>query len=291
MNEEEIQEQLKSHMPKPILENRVHAPVLEESEPKVDLVMYPPWEQLRRVLVDGSLASFGFKPDKYDDLSEDEKDYMIDVLMEEGVLPNILEAPKYTFYISGISTIILAQITRARIGAGFISVTSGDFDQRPMGYVLPDAVRGTKWEQPFREQANRAYHLYGRMINDGIPLENARDITPRAHANYHIATFTYRAIQGLWNNRRCEASQPQPWAFILRQMKEQITEVHPPLGENLTWSCEDCRYPYVMPWNEDFNQFACPEPDAREEVQPGSGNFLYDDRDSREARGYPDASE
>lgn len=278
MNEGHIHASLKDRLPEPIIDGDVDPPELAEEELRVELVMWHPWEQVERVLIDGSLASFGIRDaHKYDDMSVDEREYMLEVLLDEGVLPNILEAPKYTFYISGISTIVLAQITRARIGAGFISVTSGDFDQRPVGYVMPNAVKNTKWEGAFRTFAEHAYWLYGEMIQDGVPLEQARNILPRSHANYHIATFTYRAIQNLWNRRRCEASQPPEWHYILEQMKTGIEEVHPPLGEALTWSCEQCGYPYVLPWNEDFNQFPCERDDARPEARADSGNFLYEE--------------
>lgn len=278
----EIQQRIRDRLPETIDDQSpVDPPVRAENDVDVDLVMYPPWEQVKRVLVDGSLASFGFKPDKYDELTEEEREYMIDVLMDDGVLPNILEAPKYTFYISGISKTILAQITRARIGAGFISVTSADFDQRDVGYVLPDAIKGTDWEADFTAHARGAYELYAAMIEDNgtdqIPLEQAREILPFAHHNYHIATFTYRSLLNLWETRRCTASQPAPWKYILDQMKAEIEAVHPPLGENLTWDCEECGYPYVMPWSSDFNQFPCEREDAPPEKRGDSGNFLYDE--------------
>ena len=193
-------------------------PVIREGEPakpvpipekaaSVELVSAPPWDEVRRVLVDSAVAAFGYDPNKFDRLSEEGRDRMVEEMLAGGALPNSLEGVKYVFYVRNISKTLLAQITRHRIGVSFTSVTSGNFDQRNTPYILPDGVKNKGHGETFREAAQKAYDAYAEMVDDGVPLECAREILPGALRNYHVFTANYRALETIFGIRSVE---PRP---------------------------------------------------------------------------------
>lgn len=262
-------------------ESATPTPIPEKSV-NVDLVMYPPQEQVTKVLVDSALAAFGYEPHKYERLSDEEIERMVDEMLSGGALPNSLEGVKYVFYVKNISKTLLAQITRHRIGVSFTSVTSGNFDQRKTPYVVPDGVENQGYSDIYMDAAETAYKAYAQMVDGGVPLECAREILPGAIRNYHVFTANYRALETIFGIRAVEPQQPVVWKYLLEQIKSEIAEVHPKLGENLTYHNSYEGYPMDLSWS-DYNQFVHPEaPDDHPASDPE--NFIYDEspRDLRE---------
>lgn len=254
---------------------------ISEKDVSVELVSYPEWDQVERMLVDSSIAAFGYEPHKYDRLTDEERDKMLSEIMEGGALPNSLEGVKYVFYISDISKTFLAQLTRHRIGVSFTSVTSGNFDQRHTPFIVPYAVEKYGHKDTYEEAARHAYDAYAKMVDDGVPMETAREVLPQAIRNYNVMTVNFRALQTIFGIRAVEPQQPVVWKYVLKQMKEEISRVHPELAEHLEYhnSYED--YPMDLSWSN-YNQF--PHPEAPEDHPAGDEeNFIYD-KDAREMR-------
>lgn len=268
-------------------------PALREGEParpvekdelnvNAELVTYPEWEQIEPMLVDSALAAFGYEPHKYDQLDDSERDRLLDEILEGGALPNSLEGIKYVFYITGISKTTLAQFTRHRIGVSYTSVTSGNFDQRKTPYIMPKAVKNADMEQEYREGIMAAYEAYANMVDNGVPLENAREVLPQAIANYNIFTVNFRALQTIFGIRSVEPEQPVVWKYLLKDIKSEIEEVHPRLAEHLEYHNSYENYPRDNSWDA-YDQFKHPE--APEDHPAGNpDNFIYEDspRDLRE---------
>jgi len=268
-------------------------PVIREGEPAnpasvpekaadVALVSSPPWDQVRRVIVDSAVAAFGYEPDKFDRLTEEGRDRMVEEMLAGGALPNSLEGVKYVFYVKNISKTLLAQITRHRIGVSFTSVTSGNFDQRNTPYIMPDGVKNKGHEDTFENAAQKAYEAYAEMVDDGVPLECAREILPGALRNYHVFTANYRALETIFGIRSVEPQQPVVWKYLLDQIREEIRQVHPLLAENLEYHNSWESYPMDLEWSN-YAQFRHPEaPDGSDADDPE--NFIYEDspRDLRE---------
>lgn len=270
-------------LPPAIMEGEPANPTaIPEKSAQVDLVSAPPWEQVRRVLVDSAVAAFGYEPDKYDRLSEEGKDRMVAEMISGGALPNSLEGVKYVFYVKNISKTLLAQITRHRIGVSFTSVTSGNFDQRNTPYIMPDGVKNAGHEETFNEAAQKAYEAYAEMVDDGVPLECAREILPGALRNYHVFTANYRALETIFGIRSVEPQQPVVWKYLLDQIREEIRSVHPLLAENLEYHNSWEAYPMDLDWSN-YAQFVHPEAEEGSDAADPD-NFIYDDdpRDLRE---------
>ena len=236
----------------------------EKEAVDVELVTYQPWEQVERMLVDSALSPFGYEVSKYEELTEEEREHWLHEMISGGSLKNSLEGVKYVFYIRGISKTVLAQLTRHRIGVSFTSVTSGNFDQRKTPYIVPDAVTKNGYRDEYVEQVEKTYDLYAEMVDDGVALECAREILPQAIHNYNIMTVNFRALtDAIWPVRSCDPGQPVVWNYMLKQIKDEINEVHPLLADQLTFSCEDCFYTDLA-WPQ-YNQFTCSRSDCPDE--------------------------
>lgn len=237
-------------------------PLPEKEAVNVELVQYPPWDQVERMLVDSALAPFGYQASKYEELTTEEREHWLHEMIEGGALKNSLEGVKYVFYIEGISKTVLAQLTRHRIGASWTSVTSGNFDQRHTPYIVPDAVTKNGYYDEWVEKVQEVYELYAEMVDSGIALECAREILPQAIHNYNIMTVNFRALHdNIWPVRGCDPGQPVVWNYLLDQIKEEIAEVHPILADQLTFDCSKCPYPDGLAWPE-YNQFKCSRDDC-----------------------------
>jgi thymidylate synthase (FAD) len=263
-------------LPEPVMDGEDADPtVIPEKSVTVELVSAPDWEEVRRVLVDSAVAAFGYEPNKFDRLSEEGRDRLVEEIISGGALPNSLEGVKYVFYVKNISKTILAQITRHRIGVSFTSVTSGNFDQRKTPYILPDGVKNAGHEETFVETAEKAYEAYAEMVDDGVPLECARDILPGALRNYHVFTANYRALETIFGIRSVEPQQPVVWKYLLDSIREEIRTVHPVLAEELTYHNSWESYPMDLEWSN-YAQFRHPEaPEGSDADKPN--NFIYDD--------------
>mgnify|MGYP006285260141 CR=1 FL=1 len=234
----------------------------EKDAVNVELVTYPEWDQVERMLVDSALAPFGYEASKYEHLTAEEREKWLGEMIDGGALKNSLEGVKYTFYIEGISKTVLAQLTRHRIGCSWTSVTSGNFDQRKTDYILPEAIRKNGWDEEVEEKMEEVYQLYADMVDDGVALECAREILPQAIVNYNVMTVNFRAlVDNIMPVRGCDPGQPVVWNYLMAQFKEEIAEVHPLLAEQLTFSCEQCIYPDGLAWPQ-YNQFKCSRDDC-----------------------------
>lgn len=260
----------------PVFREREDLPEpVDEEGVSVELVSFPPWEQVERILVDSSVAAFGYEPHKYDRMAQSERDRLLEEILTGGALPNSLEGVKYVFYVTGISKTFLAQLTRHRIGVSFTSVTSGNFDQRKTPYVVPTGVKNQGWEDEYVQKVQEVYELYGRMVDDGVPLENAREILPQAIHNYNVFTANFRALQTIFGIRSVEPQQPVVWKWFLGQIKDEISNVHPKLAEHLEYHNSYEGYPMDLSWSN-YNQFIHPE--APEDHPAGDpDNFIYDE--------------
>ena len=110
--------------------------------------------------------------------TREDKDYLRRTLFEQGHF-SILEHASATFYITGVSRALLAEITRHRHLS--FSVRSQRFvDESDANIVIPPAVRGSEklmWE--FENAATGARHSYRELVeallDSGLTRKQARE--------------------------------------------------------------------------------------------------------------------
>lgn len=132
---------------------------------------------------------------------------------------SVLEHSVFTFQIDGISRACLAQLTRHRLAS---------FDVQSQRYVKLDnpelVMPQTVINSPLRGEAETAMQymmeLYGRLMDSGVPAEDARYITPQAVPTKLVMTMNARELLHFFSLRTCNRAQ-----WEIRQMADEMLKI------------------------------------------------------------------
>ena len=119
---------------------------------------------------------------------------------------SVLEHAVYTFRVDGISRVTLAQLTRHRIAS--FSVRS----QRYVGVddedlIIPKSVRESIHGDEAVCAMRYLMDIYQRLVEDGVPCEDARYITLQAVTTSLILTMNARELLHFFSLRTCNRAQ------------------------------------------------------------------------------------
>ena len=119
---------------------------------------------------------------------------------------SVLEHAVYTFKVEGLSRAALAQLTRHRLAS---------FDVQSQRYVrldnpelvIPESVKDSKFAAEAESTMRYVMNLYQRMVEAGIPCEDARYVTPQAVPTTLIMTMNARELLHFFSLRCCNRAQ------------------------------------------------------------------------------------
>lgn len=154
-----------------------------------------------------------------------------------GKLPEAHQSPfehvSFTFGIEGVSRAMLAQITRHRI-ASFSVQSQRYVEMGHFGYVIPQTIAEND------EALDEYQHLmclvrivYNKLIELGIPAEDARFVLPNACETRMIVTMNARELLHFFSLRCCKRAQWEIRAVadeMLRLCKEVAPEIFAKAG-------------------------------------------------------------
>jgi thymidylate synthase (FAD) len=139
-----------------------------------------------------------------------------------------LEHVSFTFAIEGVSRALLAQITRHRI-ASFSVQSQRYVEMGHFGYVVPQTIAEND------EALDEYQHLmclvrivYNKLIELGIPAEDARFVLPNACETRMIVTMNARELLHFFSLRCCKRAQWEIRA-VADEMLRLCKEVAPTL--------------------------------------------------------------
>lgn len=165
---------------------------------------------------------------------------------------SVLEHITFTFEISGISRITLAQLTRHRLAS--YSVESQRYvSQAEQDYVMPESIRmDDTTNRIYRLAMVDAKELYERLISMGVPQEDARYCLPQSFCTRLYMTANARELLHFFSLRCCERAQWEIRELALRMLRLCI-EVCPVIFENAGPGCvrghcpeaKPCRFPWI----------------------------------------------
>lgn len=132
---------------------------------------------------------------------------------------SVLEHSVFTFQIKGISRACLAQLTRHRLAS---------FDVQSQRYVKLDnpelVMPQTVMNSPLCGEVETAMRymmeLYGRLLDSGVPAEDARYITPQAVPTKLVMTMNARELLHFFSLRTCNRAQ-----WEIRQMADEMLKI------------------------------------------------------------------
>ena len=157
-----------------------------------------------------------------------------------GKLPEAHQSPfehvSFTFGIEGVSRAMLAQITRHRI-ASFSVQSQRYVEMGHFGYVIPQTIAEND------EALDEYQHLmclvrivYNKLIELGIPAEDARFVLPNACDTRMIVTMNTRELLHFFSLRCCQRAQWEIRA-VANEMLRLCKEVAPSLFEKAGAGC------------------------------------------------------
>jgi thymidylate synthase (FAD) len=133
---------------------------------------------------------------------------------------SVLEHASFTFGIEGISRVTSHQLVRHRV-ASFSQQSQRYVSHKEMfAVVVPPSIkaRGELADQ-FAAQVREIHRLYGAMVEQGIPAEDARYILPNATETKILVTMNARELLHFYRLRCCERAQWEIRAMALEMLK------------------------------------------------------------------------
>lgn len=131
---------------------------------------------------------------------------------------SVAEHASFTFAIEGISRACSHQLVRHRIGASFSQQSQRFVQIQNMDwYVTPDSVDEHNFINDYCYIMSEIMDLYERLIEAGVPEEDARYILPNACCTNLVVTVNARELRHMAEERMCARAQ---W-----EIRELVTEM------------------------------------------------------------------
>jgi thymidylate synthase (FAD) len=120
---------------------------------------------------------------------------------------SVLEHASFTFGIEGISRATSHQLVRHRL-ASYSQQSQRYVTMDRPEYVTPQSIiaeEGTK--RRFDDAVKHIFKLYGELVAEGVPTEDARYLLPNAACTKIIVTMNARELIHFFRLRCCERAQ------------------------------------------------------------------------------------
>ncbi|MEW6102453.1 MAG: FAD-dependent thymidylate synthase [bacterium] len=127
---------------------------------------------------------------------------LIDKLLKMGHL-SVFEHISFTFSISGISRACSHQLVRHRI-ASYSQQSQRYVFFDKANYVIPETIKD---KDSFSKKIEDMVNFYHKLVEDGVPKEDARYILPQAFSTKLIMTMNARELMHFFRLRCCNRAQ------------------------------------------------------------------------------------
>jgi thymidylate synthase (FAD) len=152
---------------------------------------------------------------------------------------SIAEHVQVTFAISGVSRVLMAQLTRHRIASYSIQ------SQRSVevsGIVVPKSIEQNKEAlDVFMGAYIGADEAYANLLRLGIPKEDARYISPGGTPTNILFSCNLRALMEISPRRLCARAQTEIRELFTEIRRIMIDTYGKWLAEFLKPPCDDCK--------------------------------------------------
>ena len=176
---------------------------------------------------------------------------LIEHLRESGHL-STFEHVSFTFAVDGLSRVASHQLVRHRVAS---------FSQQSQRYVKmgagsaavvpPSVLENPEAAALFRKQTEEAYNTYKRLIDMGVPAEDARFILPHGWETRLVMTMNARELHHFFRLRLCRRAQ---WEIreLARLMLIECRKVAPVLFKTAGPSCVSGRCEEARPCGKPY---------------------------------------
>ena len=163
----------------------------------------------------------------------DEKVGMWVVAAARG-FPSVLEHVVMTFLIEGCSRVCTHQLVRHRIAS--YTQESQRYSAIEPSFVLPESVEQAGLSKDYLGLLREANRLYLRLLESGVPYEDARYALPQAIASRLVMTVNLRELLHIACLRVAREAQ---WEirYVVSKMVEEAARVIPEIEEAVKVYC------------------------------------------------------
>jgi thymidylate synthase (FAD) len=155
---------------------------------------------------------------------------------------SVIEHASFTFSIEDVSRAMTHQLVRHRL-ASYTQQSQRYVKYDTLkSYVTPPTIANNPDAQKiFEEALEHVSNAYNKLLEMGIPKEDARYILPNAAKTNIVVTMNARELRHFFNLRCCARSQ---WELreVATEMLRQVKKVAPSLFENAGPACVELGY-------------------------------------------------
>ena len=180
------------------------------------------------------------KPEELDKTSDIELKNILKQVLNFGHT-SVIEHTCFTFAISDVSRSLTHQLVRHRI-ASYAQQSQRYVNLNESNYVTPPKIaKNKKMKKAYDETMKNIWDQYNKLLEMGIPAEDARFILPNAAKTNIIVTMNARELRHFFNLRCCARAQ---WEIreVATEMLKQARKAAPALFENVGPSCVELGY-------------------------------------------------
>jgi thymidylate synthase (FAD) len=158
--------------------------------------------------------------------------YVVKHCLESGHL-SIAEFADFHFEISEVSRALSHQLVRHRM-ASYAQRSQRYVEEDNFNYVIPNSVirKGLPELLDYNDLMDKIQEMYYKLVEIGIPKEDARYILPNAAYTVIHVKMNFRELMHFCNVRMCSKAQ---WEIrkLAEMMAKEVKEVSPFLAEYL----------------------------------------------------------
>ena len=190
-------------------------------------------------MVNITLATWGSKIHKWDDLNSEERFYIVSKILNRKALPISRESIEFIFSIDGVSRSSFDQIARQRIGSAFSSIGSAANQFNENAFRIPNEIvdSGKNNVDLLKACINDCKSTYVKLIENGISWQSARSVLPMGLEHLFYAIFSYEAFASFCGKRLCFEEQEDTVAAAWL-MRNEVNKKFPLLASYLRPSCD-----------------------------------------------------
>lgn len=157
---------------------------------------------------------------RVDETPEESKIKLLSAVIRSGH-HSVLEHQTLTFFISGVSRALTHQLVRHRIASysqqsqRYCEFKDGKFD-----YVIPQKIQNNPEAlKIFDALMQKDAEVYDKLIQLGLPAEDARSVLPQACCSNIVVSMNIRSFMHFCNERLCTCAQLE-----IRQLADQMAK-------------------------------------------------------------------
>jgi thymidylate synthase (FAD) len=176
------------------------------------------------------------KPEELDKSSNKELSEILDHVIKLGHT-SVVEHTCFTFAISDVSRSLTHQLVRHRI-ASYAQQSQRYVNLKESNYVIPPKiVKNSTMKKAYEETMKKIWEQYNKLLEMGIPAEDARYVLPNATCTNIIVTMNARSLLNFFELRCCLHAQ---WEIrtLANKMLQEVKKIAPTIFKKAGPQCK-----------------------------------------------------